>query len=120
MKKIKQKKYRWETGLFGEYLVLNWFRGATQAKKRSFDIRVPTHGFNYGSQTKLEVKTARPSKQGGWQFDFSTRLQRKANFLTLLCLDEEWKTQRIYWIDNTWALPKHIWVNEGMEKWRLV
>ena len=119
MTKTQKKRQNYFLSILGELIVASWFKGAIKVGKRCFDLRVPTHGFNLGSQKRIEVKSAR-KHNGGWQFDFSTRLQRRATFLCLLCFDENIRLKRVYWIDNSWGLPNHIWIGKNMEEWRLV
>lgn len=103
------------TGTMGEFATMLLFPGARLARKKSHDIRA--------NETKIEVKSGRARKDGGWVFNIKTAQKRWSPVFALVCFErgDSWKINRFYLVNKEKLLgKKSVWINgNSMDDWRL-
>jgi len=95
------------TGTLGEYATMLLFPGARLARKKSHDIRA--------NDTKIEVKSSRERKGGGWIFNIKDHQKRWSPIFVFVCFarGNSWKINKLFFVNKEELLGKRsVWINK--------
>lgn len=103
------------TAQIGELATMWLLPESRLVRKSSHDIRL--------GKTKIEVKSSRARKNGGYIFNLETQQKRWSPIFAFVCFErgDSWKINRFYLVNKEKLLgKKSLWIlGDEMDDWRV-